>query len=193
MLVLYPPQQETMFDQQCTSRASSQAALSTCVKFRSAERGGEEMRVGGEGGEVESRLKGLIKRQRGTWKRKRSLICGEMEQEIVVWGIIYGGGGELEEKSNHKLKGPVWRGAIYQRMRLKALSFFLSPHSAPSGSRGCRGWERGERDVWQGWEPRAVSGLLTCSLAKRGSNVKSTGYRWFSSHSIGDSDFHLPG
>lgn len=40
-----------------------------------------------------------------------------------------------KRKAITTLKRLVWRGAIYHRMRLKALSFFLSPHSAPSGSR----------------------------------------------------------
>jgi len=43
--------------------------------------------------------------------------------------------GEQGEKSNHNLKGLAWRGAIYQRMRLKAFSFFLSSYSLPLGLR----------------------------------------------------------
>lgn len=45
------------------------------------------------------RVEEAIKRQRGTWKRKRSLICREMEQEIVAWGIIWDGGGEQDGKA----------------------------------------------------------------------------------------------
>lgn len=130
MPVLYPTSRKTVFDPWHNSQTSSRALLSTCVKFRQEK--GRRREQGCTGGAA---AKGAIKRQRGIWKRKRSLIWREMEQEIVVWGIICGGGGEQEEKSNHNLKGLVWRGAIYQRMILKALSFFLSPYSAPSGSR----------------------------------------------------------
>lgn len=101
-----------------------------------------------------------------------------MEQEIVVWGIICGGRGEQEEKSNHNLKGLVWRAAIYQRMRLKALSFFLSPHSPPSGSRVVEAEQRRkERTQNLKWLERCCHRFTysMCSLAKRGFNMKSTG------------------
>lgn len=125
--------------------------------------------IGQKGGEVDE----------GVMKRKTSLICREMEQEIGVWGIICGGGGEQEEKSNHNLKGLVWRGGIYRRMRLKALS--LSPHSGPSGSsvvEGERGRIEGELTMIRGCG--AVNSLLTWSLAKRGFNMKSTQHQWLS-------------
>lgn len=40
--------------------------------------------------------------------------------------------GEKEEKSNHNLKRLVWKGAIYPRMRLKALFVFLVSFAPPS-------------------------------------------------------------
>ena len=139
---------------------------------------GDEGNGGWRGGA--GRLRGPSRGKEAHEKRKRSLCCRETEQEIVVWGIICG---EQEEKSNHNLKGLVWRGAIYERMRLKALSFFLSACSAPSGSRVAdaeRGWRDEERENWQWLEWGGCQGFTYMFISQRGFNMKSAGYQWFS-------------
>lgn len=83
--------------------------------------------------------------------------------------------GEKEEKSNHNLKRLVWKGAIYPRMRLKALFVFLvsfaPPHPHPTlGLKGC-GSREGEGKRADMIMVRVLGcqrfTLLACSLAKK--------------------------
>lgn len=80
-----------------------------------------------------------IERQSGRWKRR--LMCGEMEQEIVAWGMIVQWCWRAGREKQSRLKGWCVERAIYRRMRVKAL--FPSTYSAPRAP-GWRVWEGGQ-------------------------------------------------
>ncbi len=80
------------------------------------------------------------------------------------------------EKQSQPKRASVKRGYLPENETESAFVLLVSS-LCPLGLKSCRSWDREERwregENWQWLESGAVRCLLTCSLAERGSNVKS--------------------
>lgn len=142
--------------------------------------------------EVEPVLRRSSRSKEAHARGKRGLICGEMEQEIVVWGIICGGGWrEGREKQSQLKKASVERGYLPENETESSFRFsclLCTPRPRPTlGLKGCRSHEGEEKGKRADMIMVRVLGcqrftLLACSSAKKykyGFNMKSTGCQQF--------------
>lgn len=93
-----------------------------------------ERRKGEEGNaveEVEPGVRRVIKRQRGTWKKKRRLICRDGAGNSGLRNHLQRWQRAGREKQSQPKRAGVERGYLPENE--KALWFFMSPYVAPLG------------------------------------------------------------